>query len=122
VFEWLAHCLQRLTMTNAGGCQTNRDDRARLRRSHRHASELRSYRGADSTGRASHGSRIVALGPLTTVATTLPPSVMLRLKTGNCPFPKKVASTFPSGLSNRINVGARALIMNPVVVSSTSAV
>src|ERR1019366_7824766 len=45
VFEWLAHLLQRLTMTNAEGCQTNRDDRARRRRSSRYARELRSYRG-----------------------------------------------------------------------------
>ena len=28
-----------------------------------YASELRGYRGADSTRDASHGSRIVALGP-----------------------------------------------------------
>jgi len=32
-------------MTNAGGCQTNRDDRAPLRRIGSYARELRSYRG-----------------------------------------------------------------------------
>src|SRR5208283_3228459 len=77
---------------------------------------------ADSTHRASHGSRIVALGPCLSVATTTPLSVMSTVKVGNDGVPKKVASTFPSGVSNRINVGARELTMNPVVESSTSAV
>ena len=45
VFEWSLTCLQRLTMTNAEGCQTNRDDRARLRRIGRSAGELRGWRG-----------------------------------------------------------------------------
>ena len=71
--------------------------------------------GADSTPRTSHGSRIVALGPCITVATTLPSSVMLAVQVGKGGAPpKKVASTFPSGVSNRINVGARESITNPV--------
>src|ERR1019366_437006 len=63
VFEWLAHLLQRLTMTNAGGCQTNRDDRARLRRASGMRANCAATAGADSSWGASHGSRIVASGP-----------------------------------------------------------
>src|ERR1019366_3863491 len=60
VIEWLAHLLQRLTMTNAGGCQTNRDDRARLRRASGMRANCAATAGADSSWGASHGSRIVA--------------------------------------------------------------
>src|SRR6266436_2942645 len=102
-------------MTNAAGCQTYRSERSPRAN---YAADSR----ADSTHHASHGWRIIRLGPWLNVGTTTSPSnVMLAVKVVWLFGPKNVASTLPLGVSNNISVGARAWTMNPVSMSSTSA-